>query len=84
MTARKHNPSHPGRILKQRFPGRTAVEVAAQVGVSAEYLSSVFDQRAGVSPELSSKLSQGLGTSDGFWLRMQANYDEWQASRSTL
>jgi len=46
--ANMHNPPHAGRILKELFPDRSVAEVAARLGVSAEYLSDVFHSRYGM------------------------------------
>jgi addiction module HigA family antidote len=76
-----HNAVHPGRMLKQWFGTRSLIEAAALIEVSVEYLSNVYDERAGITAEMSVKLSEVLGTSPALWFRLQFLYDQWQASQ---
>lgn len=76
-----HNPPHPGRILREWLEGRSVTEVANHIGVSRVALSRVLNEQAGISAEMSLRLSDALGTSPDFWFKMQAQYDFWQASR---
>lgn len=75
------NPAHPGRILRQHFEGRTVTKVANHLGVARVTLSRILKCQAGVSAEMSLRLSEALGTTPDLWFRMQANYDFWQASQ---
>lgn len=74
-----HNPAHPGEVLKEALEGRSVTEVAKHLGVTRVTLSRVLNCKAGVSPEMSIKLSEALGTSPDLWFKMQAQYDFWQA-----
>ncbi len=76
-----HNPAHPGRVLKDYLEGRSVTEVARHLRVSRVNLSRLLNGQAGVSAEMSLKLSDALGTSPEFWFKMQMNYDLWQASQ---
>ena len=80
MTA-MHNPPHPGRILRQWIEGRSVTEVAHHLGVSRVALSRVLNEQAGISAEMSLRLSEALGTSPDFWFKMQTQFNFWQASR---
>jgi addiction module HigA family antidote len=80
MTA-MHNPPHPGRILRQWIEGRSVTEVAHHLEVSRVALSRVLNEHAGISAEMSLRLSDALGTSPDFWFKMQTQFDFWQASR---
>ena len=79
--ARMHNPPHPGRVLKEWLEGRSVTEVARHLGVSRVALSRVMNEQAGISAEMSLRLSEALGTSPDFWFNMQTQYDFWQASQ---
>jgi antitoxin HigA-1 len=81
MNMAMHNPAHPGRILKDEFEGRSVTEVARHLDVSRVALSRVLNCQAGVSAEMSLKLSEALGTSPDLWFKMQTQYDFWQASQ---
>ncbi|HWZ50467.1 MAG TPA: HigA family addiction module antitoxin [Granulicella sp.] len=79
-----HNPAHPGRVLKDVLPNipMTVTEFAAHIGVSRVTLSRVLNERAGVSAEMSIKISEAFGQSPDLWFKMQNAYDFWQASRT--
>jgi len=79
----QHNPAHPGRILKDVLPNipMTVTEFAAHIGVSRVTLSRVLNERAGVSAEMSMKISEAFGQSPDLWFKMQNAYDFWQASQ---
>lgn len=76
-----YNPPHPGRILREWLADRSVTEVANHLGVSRVALSRVLNEQAGISAEMSLRLSEALGTSPDLWFKMQAQFDFWQASR---
>jgi addiction module HigA family antidote len=77
-----HNPAHPGEVLREYLPeGMTVTEAARRLGVTRQALSALLNGRAGVSADMSLRLSQALGTSAEMWLSMQAAYDLWEAKR---
>ena len=79
-----HNPPHPGEILKEDvLPelGLTVTEAAAALRVSRVALSRVLNGRAAVSADMALRLGDWLGNGADVWLRMQAAYDLWQASK---
>lgn len=79
--ASMHNPPHPGRILKEWLDGRSVTEVAKHIGVSRVALSRVLNEQAGISAEMSLRLSEALGTSADLWFKMQTQHDFWQAAQ---
>jgi addiction module HigA family antidote len=79
--ASMHNPPHPGRILKEWLGGRSVTEIAKHIGVSRVALSRVLNEQAGISAEMSLRLSEALGTSADLWFKMQTQHDFWQASQ---
>ena len=76
-----HNPAHPGRVLRDYLEGRSVTGVAKHLGVSRVSVSRVLNEQAGITPEMSLKLSEALGTSPDFWFKMQTQYEFWQASQ---
>ncbi len=81
---RMHNPPHPGEILRDTVLGQSGLSVtefARKLGVSRVALSRVVNGRAAVSADMALRLAAALGGSVQSWLRMQAAYDLWQASR---
>ncbi len=80
-----HNPSHPGRIIRQRLiedeDGNkigSIAEVAEQLGCHRNTLNRVINGSASVTPGMALSLElNGAGAAE-FWLSMQANYDLFQ------
>lgn len=73
------NPAHPGEVLRGYLGSMTVADAAARLGVTRAHLSRILNGRAGVSAPMSLRLSAALGTSPEFWLKMQMQYDLWQA-----
>lgn len=73
------NPAHPGEVLKDYLGDITIGEAAKRLGVTRATLSRIINGHAGISAEMSLRLSAALGTSPDFWLKMQSNYDLWHA-----
>jgi addiction module HigA family antidote len=81
---RMHNPPHPGEILQDTVLGEAGLSVsefAKKLGVSRVALSRVVNGRAAVSADMALRFAAALGGSAESWLRMQASYDLWKASR---
>lgn len=76
------NPAHPGEVLRDYLGDMTIAEAAARLGVTRAHLSRILNGRAGVSAEMSLRLSEALGTSPEFWLKMQMQYELWHAARA--
>ena len=78
-----YNPPHPGFILREDvLPdlGYSVTEAAHQLGVSRVTLSRLIHGKAGISPDMALRLEASLnGPSAEAWLRMQTEYDLWQA-----
>jgi antitoxin HigA-1 len=78
---RMHNPPHPGRILRDAL-GETDVTTAARkLHISRTTLSRILNGAAGISADMSLRLSAALGTHDSLWYELQMSYDMWQASQ---
>ncbi len=77
------NPPHPGSILKEDLLpelGIGVTEAAIQLGVSRVALSRVINGRAAISADMALRLEAWMnGPSAETWVRMQAEYDLWQA-----
>jgi addiction module HigA family antidote len=81
-----HNPPHPGETLKEDILpalGLTVTDAAEQLGVSRVALSRVINGHAAISAELAIRLAQWLGGSAEVWLRVQLQYDLWQAEQKS-
>lgn len=71
------NPPHPGRIVRGAIEDlQLSVTDAARIlNVSRPTLSALLNGRSGISPEMAVRLSKAIGSTPGFWLRLQMNYD---------
>lgn len=79
-----YTPPHPGAILKEDVLPELGLSVTAAaelLGVSRVALSRVVNGRAAVSADLALRLADWLPPSAESWLRMQAAFDLWKASK---
>ena len=80
------NPPHPGRIVRQECIeplGLTITEAAARLGVKRQTLNNLVNEKAGISPEMSIRLSKAFGSRPEVWLGLQMQYDLAQAEKSS-
>lgn len=80
---RMANPVHPGRIIRTAIDDLnwSVTDAAKVLNVSRPTLSTLLNGRSGVSPEMAVRLSKAIGSSPGFWLRLQMNYDLAQVEK---
>ncbi|MGA8431522.1 MAG: HigA family addiction module antitoxin [Candidatus Sulfotelmatobacter sp.] len=76
------NPAHPGEVLKEYLGELSIREAADRLGVTRAHLSRILNGHAGITAQMSLRLSGALGTSPEFWLKMQVHHDLWQAQRA--
>jgi addiction module HigA family antidote len=79
-----HNPPHPGEIIREECLkplGLSVTAAAAGLGVTRKALSELLNGHSGVSPEMAIRLSKAFGSSPETWLRLQMQYDLWQAQQ---
>ena len=71
------NPNHPGDIIRDCLGelGVNVTEGAKALGVTPAALSRVLNRKAAVSAEMAVRLEKTIGSTAGFWLRLQLNYD---------
>jgi addiction module HigA family antidote len=81
MMSLMFNPPHPGKVLREYLGEMEVSEAANHLKVSRTTLSRVLNGRAGISADISLRLSDALGTHPAFWSGLQMDYDLWQASR---
>ena len=74
-----HNPPHPGEVLREWLAGITVTEAAGRLDIARVSLSRLLNGASGVSADMDVRLSKALGTTSGYWLGLQADYDLWQA-----
>lgn len=81
-TEPKMRPAHPGALLREdALPalGLSVSEAARLLGVSRQTLHRLLAETIGVSPDMALRLGKLCGNGPGLWLRMQTEYDLWQA-----
>lgn len=76
-----HNPPHPGRVLREYLKDINITAAARHLRVSRVTLSRILNEAAGISADMSLRLSEALGTHPAFWYDMQSSYDMWQARK---
>ena len=77
-----HDPSTPGEILVGWLEDldMSVTAFAAHVGISRVMLSRILHGHAAVTADMDLRLHEALGTSPGYWLRLQTQRDLWTAS----
>jgi antitoxin HigA-1 len=78
-------PTHPGVFFAEEIlPAlgrRTIGEICTLLGVSRQAFYRVMAGKAAVTPDMAVRLGKLCGNGPGLWLRMQAAYDAWEASK---
>ncbi|WP_439257235.1 HigA family addiction module antitoxin [Lonepinella sp. BR2271] len=77
-----YNPPHPGKILKEYMGDISVTDMAKHLGVPASELSQILKCKKGISAEMSLRLSKAFETHDELWLKLQNQYDLWQAKNA--
>ena len=86
MMTKMFNPPHPGETLREDvLPelGLTVTDAAKQLGVSRVALSRMINGRSAISADMAIRLAQWLGGDAEIWLRLQMQYDLWNAEKKT-
>ncbi|OGO91144.1 MAG: addiction module antidote protein, HigA family [Coxiella sp. RIFCSPHIGHO2_12_FULL_42_15] len=69
---------HPGEVLFEEFLqplGISQNKLAIDMKVSPRRINEIVHGLRSVTADTDLRLSQALGTSEGFWLGLQADYD---------
>jgi addiction module HigA family antidote len=78
MTRRKTPPIHPGEILKEEFLsplGVSQYRLAKETSVPPRRINEIVRGLRSVSADTALRLARYFGTSERFWLNLQARYD---------
>lgn len=78
---RINNPAHPGLVLREYLGDLTVTEAASRLKMTRAALSRILNGSAGISADMALRLKEALGTSAEMWVRMQGQYDLWQAEQ---
>ena len=69
---------HPGEILREEFlkpMSLSAYELAKRLRVPAPRVNDIVLERRGISADTAVRLSRFFGTTEQFWLNLQAAYE---------
>ena len=78
-------PVHPGEIIKEDIlpdVGLSATAVARALGVSRQMVHDILAGRKPLSAVMCLKLARLFGSTPGFWMRLQAEYDLKRAEQN--
>lgn len=87
LRSKKLKPSHPGELIREMtLPelGITQGDFAKMLGVSRRTVNELINEHRPVTPDMAIRLSRLIGSSPGFWLRMQQAVDLWELEHSNL
>src|SRR3982751_4488430 len=74
----KLDPVHPGEVLMVEFIeplGVTQHSVAVAVGVPPRRINEIVHGKRRITADTALRLARYFGTTDRFWLNLQARYD---------
>jgi addiction module HigA family antidote len=78
MAAPTMPPIHPGEILAEDYLtplGVTQHRVAVAIGVPPRRINEIVHGKRRISADTALRLARYFGTSERFWLNLQARYD---------
>ena len=78
MAQRKLPPVHPGEILLEEFLsplGVSQYRLAKETSVPARRINEIVRGQRSISADTALRLARYFGTSERFWLNLQARYD---------
>lgn len=75
-------PMHPGQILAEVYMSEMELnqtELARLCQCSPRKINEIVNGKRGISPSFAIVLEKALNTTAEMWVRMQAEYDLWEA-----
>lgn len=75
---RKRAPIHPGEILAEEFLGPlevTQYRLAKDIAVPPRRVNEIVHGMRGITADTALRLARYFGTTERFWLNLQARYD---------
>jgi addiction module HigA family antidote len=76
--AKKLAPIHPGEILLEEFlnpMGVSQYRIAMAMGVPPRRINEIVHGKRAITADTALRLSRYFGTSEAFWMNLQAHYD---------
>jgi addiction module HigA family antidote len=78
MTTRKLAPIHPGEVLRMDFLEPVALSqyrLAQDISVPPRRINEIVHGKRAISADTSLRLARYFGTTERFWLNLQARFD---------
>lgn len=78
MTTKKLPPVHPGEILREDFlepMGITQYRLSKDLSVPPRRINEIVHGKRAITADTALRLARFFGTTDRFWLNLQARYD---------
>ncbi|MHB9118172.1 MAG: HigA family addiction module antitoxin [Burkholderiales bacterium] len=75
---------HPGEVLREEFLiplGISQYRLAKEIGVTEARISAICSGKRAITADTALRLAAFFGTSSGFWLGLQADYDTEEATK---
>src|SRR4030066_2078419 len=75
---------HPGEVLREEFLvplGTTQYRLAKEIGVTEARISAICSGKRAITADTALRLAAFFGTSSGFWMGLQADYDTEEAAK---
>lgn len=78
MSKRELEPIHPGEILLKEFLKPMSIsqyQLAKDINVDPRRINAIVHGKRAITADTGLRLSRYFGTSERFWLNLQAHYD---------
>ena len=76
---------HPGEVLLEEFLvplGLTRYRLAREIGIGEARISPICAGKRAITADTALRLAAFFGTTPGFWLGLQADYETEEAART--
>ena len=76
------SPLHPGKVLSEIYMAEMSLnqtQFAKRCNCAPRKINEIVNGKRGISPSFAITLESVLGTSAEMWVRMQADFDLWEA-----
>jgi addiction module HigA family antidote len=82
---RKLRNIHPGEVLRDEFLvplGLSQYRLSKEIGVTEARISAICSAKRAVTADTALRLAAFFGTTSGFWLGLQADYDTEETAKT--
>jgi len=84
-TSKKLRNIHPGEVLREEFLlplGISQYRLAKEINTTEARISAICTGKRAITADTALRLAAFFGTSSGFWLGLQADYDTEEAAQT--